>query len=191
MVNVHHFVHKYCSFWSSKIMLIPKNCSLLGNLLAASYSTPRVLQKLLVKSTAWNQSSVNILHSFLSPRDLPNPGNEPGFLALQADSLPSEPSRKPSNYLLKCNRLCQNLASSNSLLFFLICFGWLGQPVSSCSGSLLWLQSDDSWAGVIWSFLYSHICPLAWDAGAHGCWLTIFALPVTMWLSEVSSLSSS
>ena len=27
---------------------------------------------------------------FLSPRDLPNPGNEPGSPALQADSLPTE-----------------------------------------------------------------------------------------------------
>ena len=29
-----------------------------------------------------------------SPGDLPNPGIEPGFLALQADSLPSEPPGK-------------------------------------------------------------------------------------------------
>ena len=29
---------------------------------------------------------------FLSPGDLPNPGIEPGCPALQADSLPSEPS---------------------------------------------------------------------------------------------------
>ena len=31
---------------------------------------------------------------FPSPRDLPNPGIEPGFTALQADSLPSEPPGK-------------------------------------------------------------------------------------------------
>ena len=30
------------------------------------------------------------------PGDLPNPGIEPGFPALQADSLPSEPPGKPS-----------------------------------------------------------------------------------------------
>ena len=30
---------------------------------------------------------------FPSPRDLPNPGIEPGSPALQADSLPSEPQR--------------------------------------------------------------------------------------------------
>ena len=33
---------------------------------------------------------------FLSPGDLPDPGIEPRFLALQADSLPSEPPRKPN-----------------------------------------------------------------------------------------------
>ena len=34
---------------------------------------------------------------FLSPGDLPNPGIEPGFLALQADSLPSEPPKEIIN----------------------------------------------------------------------------------------------
>ena len=29
---------------------------------------------------------------FLSPRDLPNPGTEPGSPALQVDDLPSEPA---------------------------------------------------------------------------------------------------
>ena len=32
---------------------------------------------------------------FPSPWDLPNPGIEPGSPTLQADSLPSEPPRKP------------------------------------------------------------------------------------------------
>ena len=32
---------------------------------------------------------------FPSPGDLPNPGIEPGFPALQADALPSEPPGKP------------------------------------------------------------------------------------------------
>ena len=32
---------------------------------------------------------------FPTPGDLPNPGIEPKSLALQADSLPSEPSGKP------------------------------------------------------------------------------------------------
>ena len=33
--------------------------------------------------------------SFLSPKDLPDPGIKPMSLALQEDSLPSEPPRKP------------------------------------------------------------------------------------------------
>ena len=36
-------------------------------------------------------------HSLLQG-DLPDPGIEPGSPALQADSLPSEPPRKPSTY---------------------------------------------------------------------------------------------
>ena len=38
----------------------------------------------------------NIGLSFPSPRDLPDPGIEPGSPALQADSLPSEPPGKLS-----------------------------------------------------------------------------------------------
>ena len=34
---------------------------------------------------------------FPAPEDLPNPGIEPKSLALQADSLPAEPQRKPKN----------------------------------------------------------------------------------------------
>ena len=33
--------------------------------------------------------------AFPSPRDLPNPGTEPGSCALQADSLPFDPPGKP------------------------------------------------------------------------------------------------
>ena len=36
-------------------------------------------------------------YSFPSPGDLPDPGIEPESLALQADSLPSEPTGKPRN----------------------------------------------------------------------------------------------
>ena len=38
---------------------------------------------------------------FPSPGDLPNPGNEPGSPALQADSLPSEPPGQPSTLACK------------------------------------------------------------------------------------------
>ena len=42
---------------------------------------------------------------FPSPGDLPNPGVEPGFPALHADSLPSEPPRKPT-VILKISFKC-------------------------------------------------------------------------------------
>ena len=35
--------------------------------------------------------------SFPSPGDLPNPGIEPRYFALQGDSLPAEPLEKPKN----------------------------------------------------------------------------------------------
>ena len=38
---------------------------------------------------------------FSSPRDLPGPEVEPGSLALQADSLPSEPPGKPCDKATK------------------------------------------------------------------------------------------
>ena len=38
---------------------------------------------------------------FPSPGDLPHPGIEPGSLALQADSLPSEPPGKPDNTCMR------------------------------------------------------------------------------------------
>ena len=40
---------------------------------------------------------------FLSPGDLPNPGIEPRFPALQAYSLPAEPPRKPPKFLFNMN----------------------------------------------------------------------------------------
>ena len=36
------------------------------------------------------------------PGDLPNPGIEPGYPALQADSLPSEPTGLPILYMVVC-----------------------------------------------------------------------------------------
>ena len=38
-----------------------------------------------------------------SPGDLPNPGIEPGSLALQADSLPTELQGKPNPFLTYLN----------------------------------------------------------------------------------------
>ena len=44
---------------------------------------------------------------FPSPGDLPDPGIEPKSPAFQADALPSEPSGKPSRFILgnKCTTL--------------------------------------------------------------------------------------
>ena len=39
---------------------------------------------------------------FLSPGDLPNPGIEPGFPTLQADSLPIELQGKPMDFTAGC-----------------------------------------------------------------------------------------
>ena len=44
-----------------------------------------------------------------SPGDLPNPGTEPRTPALQADSLPVEPQRKPKKHLRLCNPWNLNL----------------------------------------------------------------------------------
>ena len=40
-------------------------------------------------------------YPFPSPGDFPNPGVKPRSPALQADSFPSEPPRKPSNCYMK------------------------------------------------------------------------------------------
>ena len=48
---------------------------------------------------------------FPSPGDLPKPGIEPGSLALQVDSLPSEPPGKPSG-ILRCNSTRQYRATT-------------------------------------------------------------------------------
>ena len=56
----------------------PKNCSQSGSFIHS------VLQ---AKTLEWA--------AFPSPRDIPDPGIEPGSPALQVDSLPSEPPGKP------------------------------------------------------------------------------------------------
>ena len=43
--------------------------------------------------------------SFPSPEDLPNPGIKLGSLALQEDSLPSEPQGKPLIYTLSKKKI--------------------------------------------------------------------------------------
>ena len=61
---------------------------------------------------------------FPSPGDLPKPGIEPGSPALQADSLPSEPTGKPSftskvmkfNKIIYIKHLAEYLAQSPYLI---------------------------------------------------------------------------
>ena len=60
---------------------------------------------------------------FPFPGDLPNPEIEPGFLALQADSLPSEPSRKAPKI---CSSVHGTLQAG--ILEWVILFPSLGDP---------------------------------------------------------------
>ena len=46
---------------------------------------------------------------FLSSGGIPNPGNEPGSPALQADSLPSEPPTKPESKVYSKLKYAENL----------------------------------------------------------------------------------
>ena len=50
------------------------------------------------------------------PGDLPNPGIEPGSPALQADSLPSEPTGLPILYMAVC--ICESQSPNFSLPAF-------------------------------------------------------------------------
>ena len=53
---------------------------------------------------------------FLFPADLPNPGIKPGSLALQADSLPSEPPWKPT-YMCVCVCVCSCIEKKTLSLY--------------------------------------------------------------------------
>ena len=50
-----------------------------------------------VESTEFSRPEYWSRSPFLSPGDLPNPGTEPRYPTLLADSLPAEPQRKPKN----------------------------------------------------------------------------------------------
>ena len=68
-------------------MLVTQSCLTLYDPMACSppgYSVHGILQE-----EYWSE------YPFPSPGDLPDPGIEHGSPALQADSLPSEPSEKP------------------------------------------------------------------------------------------------
>ena len=51
----------------------------------------------LYKSMEFSRPEYWSGYIFPSPGDLPNPGTEPRYPALQADSIPAEPQRKPKN----------------------------------------------------------------------------------------------
>ena len=55
---------------------------------------------------------------FPSPGDLPNPGIEPRFPALQADALTSEPPGKPSVFIIHVKYPCSLILSSVPFLYF-------------------------------------------------------------------------
>ena len=52
---------------------------------------------------------------FPSPRDLPDPGIEPRFPALQADALPSEPPGKP--FILEKREVKLSLSTDGVILY--------------------------------------------------------------------------
>ena len=68
--------------------LVAKSCSIFVTPWTVACQTPLSLG--LPRQEYWS----GLL--FPSPGDLPDPGIEPGFPALQADALPSEPPGKPN-----------------------------------------------------------------------------------------------
>ena len=56
----------------------------------SDFATPRTIQ-----SMEFSRPEYWSVWPFPSPGDLPNPGTEPRFPALQADSLPAEPTGQP------------------------------------------------------------------------------------------------
>ena len=92
-----------------------KKSEILNNIILLKESESEVAQLIRLFETAWtvaHQVSPPMEFSrheywsglpFPSPGDLPDPGIEPGFPALQADALPSEPpgnSNYCTNYIL-------------------------------------------------------------------------------------------
>ena len=69
--------------------LVAKSCPTLATPWAIAFQVP--LSMGFPRQEYWSGLP------FTSPGDLPNPGNEPGSPALQADSLPTELQEKLSN----------------------------------------------------------------------------------------------
>ena len=100
-----------------KLMIIPYFYG--GGLVAKLYptvATPWALALQAPLSVGFSRQEYWSGLPFPSPGDLPNPGIEPGSLALQADSLPNELQGKPyfygpvhSMYVLSCSVVFDSL----------------------------------------------------------------------------------
>jgi len=64
-------------------------------------------------------------YSFLSPRDLPNPGIEPKSHTLQADSLPRDSSGKPKNTGVGSLSLLHQIFSTQELNWGILHCRWI------------------------------------------------------------------
>ena len=72
---------------STIIVLVPQSCPL--------FVTPWTVVLQATLSVEFSRQEYRSGLPFPSPGDLPDSGTEPGSPAFQADSLPSEPPRKP------------------------------------------------------------------------------------------------
>ena len=93
---VHLKLSQYCSSATKVKVLGAQWCPILFNLMDCSLPG----SSWRIPSTAFSRQEYCRGLPFPSPGDLPNPGIEPGFPALQADSLPSEPPGKPPKLLV-------------------------------------------------------------------------------------------
>ena len=105
---------------SCLILCDPMDCSLSGS------SVHGILQARILEWVACP-----------APGDLPNPGIEPRFPALQVDSLPSEPPGKPKNTGVCSLSLLQRIFQTEESNWSLLHFRWILYQ-QSYQGSLIW-----------------------------------------------------
>ena len=84
-VHAGSYLDSACMWWQISHSVVPDSCDPMDSILLGS-SVHGILQ---ARTPEW-------VLPFPFPRDLPNPGIEPGSSALQADSLPTEPPAKPA-----------------------------------------------------------------------------------------------
>ena len=86
----------------------PHGCAIQGCLKVKSlshvqlFATPWTVAHQASPSMGFSRHEYRNGLPFPSPGDLPDPGIKPGFPALQADALPSEPPGKPQGCLVSC-----------------------------------------------------------------------------------------